>query len=122
MNEVVENFLYYMTVERGASPNTLAAYRNDLAQLVEHLQLANGHSNGYIGWNEVSEQTISEYVLYLHGLGYSETTKARKIASTRSLFGVSRGSRARWKPNPTLQREFSKDRQISARSAYRRRG
>ena len=101
MNEVVENFLYYMTVERGASPNTLAAYRNDLAQLVEHLQLANGHSNGYIGWNEVSEQTISEYVLYLHGLGYSETTKARKIASTKSLFGflVVEGT---LEANPTL--------------------
>ena len=83
MNEVVESFLHYMTVERGASPNTLAAYRNDLEQLTEFLQSPNGH----IVWEDVSEQTISEYVLYLHGLGYSETTRARKIASTKSLFG-----------------------------------
>ncbi len=83
MNEVVESFLHYMTVERGASPNTLAAYRNDLEQLTEFLQSPNGH----VVWEDVSEQTVSEYVLYLHGLGYSETTKARKIASTKSLFG-----------------------------------
>ena len=83
MNEFVESFLHYMTVERGASPNTLAAYRNDLTQLNEFIQFANGR----VAWDEVSENTISEYVLYLHGLGYSETTRARKIASAKSLFG-----------------------------------
>ena len=41
----------------------------------------------YVVWEDVSEQTISEYVLHLHGLGYSETTRARKIASAKSLFG-----------------------------------
>ena len=83
MNEAVENFLHYMTVERGASPNTLAAYRNDLVQLTEFLQ----SDSELIAWDEVTEQAISEYVLYLHGLGYSETTRARKIASAKSLFG-----------------------------------
>ena len=87
MNEFVESFLHYMTVERGASPNTLAAYRNDLTQLTEFLMSDNGLSNGHIAWEEVTEQVISDYVLYLHGLGYSETTRARKIASTKSLFG-----------------------------------
>ena len=87
MDEVVENFLYYMTVERGASPNTLAAYRNDLDQLTEFLQSDDRLSNGRVAWEKVTEQTISNYALYLHGLGYSETTRARKIASTKSLFG-----------------------------------
>ena len=87
MNEFVENFLHYMTVERGASPNTLAAYRNDLNQLTEFLQSPNLVSNKGIVWEDITEQRISEYVLYLHGLGYSETTRARKIASTKSLFG-----------------------------------
>ncbi len=87
MNEVVENFLHYMTVERGASPNTLSAYRNDLEQLSEFLHPLNTIPDEHIAWDEVTEQTISEYVLHLHGLGYSETTRARKIASTKSLFG-----------------------------------
>ena len=87
MNEFVESFLNYMTVERGASPNTLAAYRNDLTQLTEYLQSLNGQSNGHLSWDKVTEQTVSDYVLYLRGLGYSETTRARKIASAKSLFG-----------------------------------
>ena len=38
-------------------------------------------------WADVSDQTISEYVLYLHDLGYSQSTRARKMASCKSLFG-----------------------------------
>lgn len=87
MNEFVESFLNYMTVERGASPNTLAAYRNDLTQLTEYLQSLDDQPNGHVSWDKVSERTISDFVLYLHGLGYSETTRARKIASVKSLFG-----------------------------------
>ena len=33
MRESVDSFLNFMTVERGVSPNTLAAYKNDLYQL-----------------------------------------------------------------------------------------
>ena len=87
MNEFVESFLNYMTVERGASPNTLAAYRNDLTQLTEYLQSLDDQPNGHVSWDKVGERTISDFVLYLHGLGYSETTRARKIASVKSLFG-----------------------------------
>ncbi len=87
MNEFVESFLHYMTVERGASPNTLAAYKNDLVQLTEFLQSAMNIPDENITWESVTENTISDYVLYLRDLGYSETTKARKIASAKSLFG-----------------------------------
>ena len=87
MKEQMEDFLHYMTVERGVSPNTLAAYRNDLSQLIEYLESQSLGGHWVSIWADVSEQTISEYVLHLHELGYSETTRARKIASTKSLFG-----------------------------------
>lgn len=87
MKEQMEDFLHYMTVERGVSPNTLAAYRNDLSQLIEYLESQSLGGHRVSIWADVSEQTISEYVLHLHELGYSETTRARKIASTKSLFG-----------------------------------
>ena len=41
MREQLEDFLHYMTVERGVSNNTIAAYRNDLDQLVEYLEAQN---------------------------------------------------------------------------------
>jgi len=73
-----------MTVERGVSANTLSAYRNDLNQLMEFLDSRRPAPSS---WADVSERTMSDYVLYLHELGYSETTRARKIASSKSLFG-----------------------------------
>jgi len=86
MNESVDRFLHYITVERGLSPNTLAAYRNDLNQLVEHLASRNGVSEGRDPWAHVNDQTIASYVLWLHELGYSDTTRARKVAATKSMF------------------------------------
>ena len=83
MRDAVEDFVQYLTVERGVSPNTLAAYRNDLTQLVEFVTSRNGNRT----WADVSDQTISEYVLHLHDLGYSQSTRARKMASCKSLFG-----------------------------------
>ena len=86
MGESVDRFLHYMTVERGVSPNTLSAYRNDLSQLVEYLASQNGVYEGGDPWADVNDQTIAGYVLWLHELGYSDTTRARKVASTKSMF------------------------------------
>ena len=83
MIEGVESFLDFMTVERGVSPNTLAAYRNDLYQLVEYLE---PRVNGG-GWSDVDDEALSGYLLQLHELSYSATTRARKMASAKSLFG-----------------------------------
>ncbi len=84
----VEGFLDYMTVERGISPNTLVAYRSDLTQLIDYIKTNhfNGSGNN-IGWEEVDEDIMSQYLLHLHELEYSDTTRARKVASSKSLFG-----------------------------------
>ena len=75
-----------MTVERGISPNTLAAYRSDLSQLIEYLKTYHFNGNG-AGWEYVDEDMMSQYLLHLHALEYSDTTRARKVASSKSLFG-----------------------------------
>ena len=86
MQSHVDGFLNYMTVERGISPNTLAAYRSDLSQLVEYLKANHFNGNGS-GWELVDEDMMSQYLLHLHALEYSDTTRARKVASSKSLFG-----------------------------------
>ena len=86
VKQAVDSFLDYMAVERGVSPNTLAAYRNDLYQLVEYLRSDRGDSK-VGGWRDVDGQVLSTYVLRLHDLGYSDATRARKVASAKSLFG-----------------------------------
>ena len=85
MQSSVDGFLDYMTVERGVSPNTLVAYRSDLAQLIEYLKTSCFNGNGG-GWEGVDEDMMSQYLLHLHALEYSDTTRARKVASSKSLF------------------------------------
>ena len=85
MQSSVDEFLDYMTVERGVSPNTLSAYRSDLAQFIEYLKTNCFNGNGG-GWEGVDEDMMSQYLLHLHALEYSDTTRARKVASSKSLF------------------------------------
>ncbi len=87
VREDVDGFLNYMAVERGVSPNTLAAYRNDLYQLVDYLESQGRRDRNGHGWRGVDDRTLTEYLLELHRLGYSDTTRARKVASSKSLFG-----------------------------------
>lgn len=85
MDLYVHRFLDYMAAERGVSANTLSAYRNDLAQLTEFVEQQNPQSSNI--WQSADPQTITTYIIHLHDRGYSATTRARKVASARSLFG-----------------------------------
>ena len=64
MQESVKLFLDYMTVERGVSPNTLVAYRNDLSQLVGYMETT--HPDVDFGWQDVNEEVMTAYLLRLH--------------------------------------------------------
>lgn len=83
MRETVETFLNYLAVERGVSPHTLAAYSNDLDQFLGFLQSG---SAGCGNWNDVSPERLAAFLDDLDSRGYSASTRARKIASVRSLF------------------------------------
>ena len=85
MRESIDRFLSYMMVERGVSPNTVAAYRNDLGQLAEFVGERAPDSETR-GWSAVDAHMIASYLLELHSRGYSDTTRARKVASAKSLF------------------------------------
>lgn len=86
MNQSVSNFINHLSVEKGVSPHTTAAYCNDLSQFLQFL----GH-HGFTGtdtlyWDNVATDTITTYILELRKREYSQPTVARKIASIKSLF------------------------------------
>ncbi len=82
MRDMVRAFLDYLTSERGLSGNTVAAYGSDLNQLVDLLE-----ERGYKGgWESVDSDMLTNYALDLQERGYSATTRARKIASLKSMF------------------------------------
>lgn len=81
MKQDIEAFLKYLTAEKGYSQNTLAAYRNDLAQMAAFIaaEQAKGIITSYDG-------LLKSYLLKLREKRYSVATTARKVASAKSFF------------------------------------
>jgi len=81
MKRDIEAFLQYLTKDKGYSQNTLAAYRNDLAQMAAFIaaEQAKGIITSYDG-------LLKSYLLKLREKRYSVATTARKVASAKSFF------------------------------------
>lgn len=81
----ISQFLNFLAVEKNASANTIAAYKNDLTQFLNHVNLPTGTS-GY-AWDAVNGTTIVDYVTNLRDRSYKDATVARKVAAVKSFFG-----------------------------------
>jgi integrase/recombinase XerD len=81
MEELIGRFLDGLEGDRGFSPNTVSAYRNDLGQFCEYL-----HTGNSIGsWLELSSSHLTGFVLFLRERDYANSTVARKVAAVRSF-------------------------------------
>jgi len=91
-----DSFLQFLAAEKRLSPNTLAAYRNDLRQFEEYLAarqhdpLGNGSTDGIVAPADpttASREQVAGFFLSLReDKGYSAATIARKMAAVKSLF------------------------------------
>jgi integrase/recombinase XerD len=86
VREAVDDFLNYLAVEKGFSPNTIAAYRNDLNQLVSFIEEAAAKRGSIPPWAGFDRQAMLSYLLDLRQRNYAATTTARKVAAARSFF------------------------------------
>ena len=82
MRKSLGEFLVFLAVEKGASANTIAAYKNDLQQLADFI----GSRGSSDGWPGLSRSDIQDFILDLKERGYTETSVARKVAAVRSFF------------------------------------
>ena len=87
MRRDIEAFLDYLTVEKGFSPNTVEAYRNDLFQLSNFAEEALAQRRAQARWDSFTRQDMLNYILNFKGRGYAVTTQVRKLASAKSFFG-----------------------------------
>lgn len=87
MEQRVEAFLHYMSAERGASKNTIDAYRNDLTRFAQFTG-ERGGPTGTIA-ETLTRDLITDYILWLRdpnrGAGYKAATVARKVAAVKSF-------------------------------------
>jgi integrase/recombinase XerD len=79
----VSEFLEFLSVEKGASGNTISAYRNDLTQFEAYIASLNG---GAVRWTALKQDSILDYVLAIKAREYAESTVARKVAAVKSFF------------------------------------
>jgi integrase/recombinase XerD len=95
----VSDFLEFLSVEKGASGNTIAAYRNDLSQL-EDFVAGEVDDATDITWPNVGQDVVMEYILHLKAQSYAEATVARKVAAVKSFFSFLQAE-GKLKLNPT---------------------
>ncbi|KAA0240960.1 tyrosine recombinase XerD [bacterium] len=86
MDDCIAQFLNFLAVEKNASNNTIAAYRNDLSQFERHA-VAGGGGRQRRTWNEVDSDTVVAFVDDLRNRSYKDATVARKVAAVKSFFG-----------------------------------
>ncbi len=79
-DRLVELFLDMQAAERGAGENTLAAYRNDLADLTAHLR-AGGRTLA-----AASTEDLRDFLASLAERGLKPASVARRLSAARQLF------------------------------------
>ena len=76
----IDLFLEMLSAEKGAAPNTLAAYRRDLNELLDFLEARGLDSRS------VTATEIREFQHTNAGRGLAASSQARKLSATRQLF------------------------------------
>ena len=74
-----EEYLSYLAVERGRAPNSIAAYRRDLASYERYL------AGRTIALGDVSAAVVDEYLASLAASGLAASSRARALAAIRGL-------------------------------------
>ncbi len=77
---VIESFLDMMSAERGASINTLSAYRRDLLDFAGHRAAKGGAAR------DASRDDIKAYLARLSNSGIAGSTQARRLSALRQFF------------------------------------
>lgn len=122
---LIEPFADYLALERGCSPNTVAAYRRDLAHLVDYC--AGRKVRAPSG---VTSQLLRDFVFHLKDLGLEATSIRRHVSAVRTYFKFLAGeghvmrdpserlaSPKRWRTLPTVLTVEEAERLLAAPSA-----
>ncbi len=109
MDTYLQQFFRYIKSERGYSPNTLAAYKRDLAQFKTFVE-----GTGAARLDKLDPEELDDFVVSLQDMGYRTSTVARKVAATRSFLrflyaeGVVEQDLLDWLRQPKIEKRLPK--------------
>lgn len=78
MKEFIEEFIDFLSVERGLSQNTILAYKRDLNQYVEYLS-----KRSIDEINQIKREYITDYMYYRKQKGLSVNSICRSLAAIK---------------------------------------
>ena len=78
LNELIEEFLRYLLIDRGYSNNTIESYKRDLDRFLEF------NKNKDI--NNINNDDLKKYIKYLNTENLNEKSIARNISSLKSFY------------------------------------
>ena len=81
MNELIEQFLSYISVERGMANNTLSSYKRDLYRFADFLK-----SKKIDSIDKVSRQMINSFMMAEKERGLASNSVSRGLACIKSFF------------------------------------
>jgi integrase/recombinase XerD len=81
MNELVDAFLNYLSVERGLSRNTIISYREDISVFMDFLKGRNAES-----FSLTKKNDITDFMLSQKDRGLSANSVARRLAAIKALY------------------------------------
>jgi len=78
---LLEQFVDFLSLERGASANTVAAYRRDLGHLVDFAQEHHSPTP-----SAITSNLLRDFIFHLKDLGLAATSIRRHVSAVRSYF------------------------------------
>ncbi|MBT3178485.1 MAG: site-specific tyrosine recombinase XerD [Desulfobacula sp.] len=81
MDELTQNYIDYLIIEKGLSKNSLVSYSSDLSKYITFLEKNNIHD-----LNEVDTTVILAWLIELTKKGLSSRSRARHIITIRGLY------------------------------------
>ena len=88
MEQVMPDFITYLTNERNASKSTVSSYCRDLERMFQFLD-----GKGIKKTDDVTPISLNSYILYLEKEGFSISTVSRNVASMKAYFHYAFGRR-----------------------------
>lgn len=81
MKKLVEEFLNYLSIERGLAVNSISSYRRDLNNYIKYLE-----KNKISSFSETKRNNITNFMLYLKDKGLNSSSIARALVATKVLY------------------------------------